>query len=331
MDSLKKLRLAHGFTQDRLAEMLETTQQTIARWETGKSEPSIAALRDLALIFGTSVDDLLGRNPFAATGKDSITTNRYHLFARSDEGFWGHLGIRSPGASKSTWYPITLREANRISGAISSATRDAPWIVATTLNNRALLINVESVRQISILDDNADEVADDWELGWDSYQGHSPEVYRALEDHFLGFGDDDSSEAFKGAIEDLIEQEELDQDKCFKLILTTRVHYDDGTLRELHVDDEASWSAFCEIEQENDTLTLDLSDRESGLDVFIARSQVALVDMPLHRMSDAAKSELETCESEKAQAIAVGAVSKARQKAGPGRPSKSDNKKLGSD
>lgn len=322
MEKLKRLRLAHDLTQEQLAEMLKTTQQTIARWETGKSEPSIAALKDLALVFGTSVDDLLGRNPLGTAGKDEVITNRYHYFAESDEGFWGHLGIRTPGAAKSTWYPITLGEADRVSQNIASRTRDAPWIVATTLNNRALLINVAAVQQISILDDNADEVADDWELGWDSYQGLSPEIYRGLEEYFLGFEGDEVSEAFKKTVEDLIEAEELDDDKCFKLVSATRVHYNDGTMRELRVHDDASWSAFSATEQEDDSLMLDLSDRDSGLDVFIARSRVALVDMPLHRMIDAAKNELEALEREEAQAIAEKAVSNARRRAGQPRTAK---------
>ncbi len=47
--------------------------------------------------------------------------------------------------------------------------------------------------------------------------------------------------------------------------------------------------------------------------MFIARGQVAMVDMPLHRMSDAAKRELEALEREDAQAIAESAVSKAKK------------------
>jgi transcriptional regulator with XRE-family HTH domain len=35
-------------------------QQTIARWETGKAEPNLAALSDLAAILNTSIDELLG-------------------------------------------------------------------------------------------------------------------------------------------------------------------------------------------------------------------------------------------------------------------------------
>lgn len=312
MEKLKKLRLAHGHTQERLAEILKTTQQTITRWETGKSEPNIAALKDLALIFSTSIDDLLGRNPLSPQGSDGVVTNQYHLFADSDEGFWGHLGIRVPGAAKSIWYPITLVEADRISQRIAQTTSEAPWVVATTLNNRALIINAATVPQLSMLDDDADQVADDWELGWDSYQGYSPEIYRGLEDHFLGFDDEEASEAFKKTIADVIDAQGLDQDKVFQLLRATRIHYNDGTLKELWVDDDASWTTFSTIEFDDDSLTFNLSDRDSGLDVFVGRRQVSMLDMPLHRMSDAAKRELETLEREEAESIAAAAVLKAR-------------------
>ena len=56
---IKILRNEARLTQAELAEMLGTTQQTIARWESGKSEPNITALKDLAMIFGCSVGDLL--------------------------------------------------------------------------------------------------------------------------------------------------------------------------------------------------------------------------------------------------------------------------------
>jgi transcriptional regulator with XRE-family HTH domain len=62
MKRLKELRQSLGLTQEALAKALQTTQQTIARWETDKAEPNLSALRDLAMIFGTSVDDVVGSN-----------------------------------------------------------------------------------------------------------------------------------------------------------------------------------------------------------------------------------------------------------------------------
>ena len=81
MERLKELRRQAGFTQAQLAQMLRTTQQTVGRWESGKVEPDIATLRDLAMIYGTSVDDILGQNPL--TGAKTITSN--HVFFRGDE------------------------------------------------------------------------------------------------------------------------------------------------------------------------------------------------------------------------------------------------------
>jgi hypothetical protein len=58
--------------------MLKTTQQTIARCEAGKAEPNLSALQDLAMIFGTSVDDLLGKNPLS----DKIASTSLHYFGQ---------------------------------------------------------------------------------------------------------------------------------------------------------------------------------------------------------------------------------------------------------
>jgi len=78
---LKELRQSLGLTQEALAKALQTTQQTIARWETGKAEPNLSSLRDLAMIFGTSVDDVVGSNPISKR----VTTNTYTLFTKGDQ------------------------------------------------------------------------------------------------------------------------------------------------------------------------------------------------------------------------------------------------------
>jgi DNA-binding XRE family transcriptional regulator len=59
MKKLAQLRKRFGMTQECLAELLKTTQQTVAKWESGTAEPDIATLRDLALIFGRSIDAIL--------------------------------------------------------------------------------------------------------------------------------------------------------------------------------------------------------------------------------------------------------------------------------
>ena len=90
---IKILRNEARLTQAELAEMLGTTQQSIARWESGKSEPNITALKDLAMIFGCSVGDLLEMSEYQRP-----SSVRSHWMGNSFDGFWGHSGVHLAGA-----------------------------------------------------------------------------------------------------------------------------------------------------------------------------------------------------------------------------------------
>ena len=58
---LKELRKKKGISQLRLATDLNTTQNTISRYETGEREPGISELIKIADYFNVSVDYLIGR------------------------------------------------------------------------------------------------------------------------------------------------------------------------------------------------------------------------------------------------------------------------------
>lgn len=58
---LKELRKARRISQLKLAMDLNTNQNTISRYETGKREPSIHELICLADYFEVSIDYLVGR------------------------------------------------------------------------------------------------------------------------------------------------------------------------------------------------------------------------------------------------------------------------------
>ncbi|MBQ3226633.1 MAG: helix-turn-helix transcriptional regulator [Clostridia bacterium] len=58
---LKEIRMSKGITQLKLAMDLDTTQNTISRYETGAHEPGIRELIRIADYFQVSVDYLLER------------------------------------------------------------------------------------------------------------------------------------------------------------------------------------------------------------------------------------------------------------------------------
>lgn len=66
---LKELRKKKGISQLRLATDLNTTQNTISRYETGEREPGIDELIKIADYFNVSVDYLIGRTENPKTNK----------------------------------------------------------------------------------------------------------------------------------------------------------------------------------------------------------------------------------------------------------------------
>ena len=59
--NIKNLRLQKGWKQEHLAELLKTTQRKVSYWESGKIEPDLDTLWEIADLFEISIDELLGR------------------------------------------------------------------------------------------------------------------------------------------------------------------------------------------------------------------------------------------------------------------------------
>ena len=61
---IKRLRLEKGINQEQLAEQLHVTRQAVSNWETGKTQPDIETLTQLAAYFDVSVEYLIyGKEP----------------------------------------------------------------------------------------------------------------------------------------------------------------------------------------------------------------------------------------------------------------------------
>ena len=62
IDRLKSLRKSKELSQKDFAQALHVSQQTVASWEVGRTEPSNSALKDIADYFHVTTDYLLGRD-----------------------------------------------------------------------------------------------------------------------------------------------------------------------------------------------------------------------------------------------------------------------------
>ena len=58
MRTIRELRESKGWTQLRLANKLGVTPVTVYNWERGRHEPKASQLRELARVFGVSMDEI---------------------------------------------------------------------------------------------------------------------------------------------------------------------------------------------------------------------------------------------------------------------------------
>lgn len=77
--NLRSLRMSKGISQEKLAEFLGLTQQSINRYERHKVEPDIGTLVILADYFGTTVDYLIGHTPPESPEELELTKEEWAL------------------------------------------------------------------------------------------------------------------------------------------------------------------------------------------------------------------------------------------------------------
>lgn len=165
--NLRSLRQGRGLSQAGLAGLLDTTQQTIARWETGKSQVNIGQVRKLAAALACSVGDLLGPED----DKAPVDGAAPRLVAEQDGRVFGTLQIDFRALSRN--YPISESVARTLQRQMREPRSEpglSAWIIGATLNNRYLFINRSHLAALTILGTDI-EPAERFER---------PEVYRAL-------------------------------------------------------------------------------------------------------------------------------------------------------
>lgn len=290
MNRIKQLRELMRITQKDLAKMLDTTQQTIGRWEKGQAEPSIKTLKDLALIFGTSVDDLLGTNPISEKPTSAYLLREYGKESLHD-AFWGNFGVLIPGCEKTKWYPITESEMIRIHNCLSS---ERKWILLTTLNNRALAINLEKVSRIWLLDDNVDQ-PDDWEITGDQYYGLPFEIYRGMDDLIRDPDewDDNSSDKYRKIVQEEMKNLGWDEDSLYEKLHSTQIHTSNGNIFSYWAEPSNLQEIFYNADSDLIESMIKINAFEGCFINFYHESTLSLIDMPLIDLIDYYKNELD--------------------------------------
>lgn len=58
MQTIRELREQRGWTQMDLAKVLDVSLATVYNWERGKYEPRVSQFREIARVFGVSMDTI---------------------------------------------------------------------------------------------------------------------------------------------------------------------------------------------------------------------------------------------------------------------------------
>ena len=69
---VQMLRKTHGLSQETLANILNINRNNLSRIETGKSEPNLSVIRDIAKYFNIDVASLIGISNDEVSSKDKI-------------------------------------------------------------------------------------------------------------------------------------------------------------------------------------------------------------------------------------------------------------------
>jgi transcriptional regulator with XRE-family HTH domain len=269
---IKTFRTQLGMTQRQLAERLQTTQQTVARWEGGKSEIPVPQLKELALILGRSVDEILGV-------ESSPSTWRKTPFAIAEnEVPYGTLKLVL--SLTEIEYPVdegaresVLRQLRNICPGEGRDNGKEPWLYFWTLDNKIVFVNLGCTKQVDLIGDDVESMP--------SYE--HPEVYRALEE--LDDPRFEVGEELRSVCQRIV-AEYGDQEKAMRVATHVRVVFLDGKEEWQYMDEEATldyWLLELNPEEVRPQTFIRVESEGYYRDRFLNLTHVALVEVPTNR------------------------------------------------
>lgn len=168
--NIQQLRKNMGITQSGLAERLNYSDKAVSKWERGESLPDIAVLKEIADLFGVSVDYLLSDShdlpEMALSTKKMIRKNRLIITLLATAMVWliatiafVVLGIAWPSLTK-TWLSyivavpvscIVLLVFNSIWGRAKYTFIIISVLIWSVLATLYLLLHIENIWLIFVV------------------------------------------------------------------------------------------------------------------------------------------------------------------------------------
>ncbi|MDG1418671.1 MAG: helix-turn-helix transcriptional regulator [Maricaulis sp.] len=143
---LKFFREKSELTQAKLAEQLNTTSQTVSRWESGKIEMSGQRLLQVSRLLRCTVDDLVGlRTAQFVRYVDGVDSSEV------SDHCWGTLTVSWHG--NVTEHPISNRERLNVINRADEFEQANGWLKVVTLNNKILLLNFDNLDGVDLIED----------------------------------------------------------------------------------------------------------------------------------------------------------------------------------
>ncbi len=280
---IQQFRQALAYSQEDLAQRLQFPLSDIIKWEEGTTSPTICQLRDMALLFKTSVEELRGDYPLR------IYPRTGHFFVNDStlDAFWGHLCIYLQKSKEALWFPISLKSRRSIAEQLAQSTESAPWIAVETINNRLLFANVMQIDSIELINqykETRQTIPDNGDL-----QGHSLELYRALmfkdQDLFGYIASDQYSDHFKAEVESIVEHCQLYNTPISDLLYNTHL-YQTHSLLTAPIAPQVIIETYRNVINHSLPLILNISESLEGNQWLIPSHNIALINTPLAPVID---------------------------------------------
>ncbi len=84
-DRLRRLRTEKGCTQEKLAELLGVSPQSVSRWECGTTLPDVTLLPAIARVYGVTIDDLYREEAYTYPNLAQRLLSVYEASGRSED------------------------------------------------------------------------------------------------------------------------------------------------------------------------------------------------------------------------------------------------------